>query len=203
MVDEKDVVVQGEVAGEGNKDDQRPHNDNGSHKEVWFLGCHSDVGGSNQDDDQPALANVPFRWMLWEAVRHDLRLGPISLLRMPAIMKVPDVRVYLAQHLPQALNVWVGPNGLLPYDVAPGLVSAICSDFAPQHCRRIVHLAAAHDTSTHIIQTAWTGPQTDDRAQGKTESLKGIGYRALEHFPLTWTWYEMKAGAWVPVSGRA
>lgn len=173
----------------------------GSHKEVWFLGAHSDVGGSNHNDDQPALSNVPFRWMLWEAVMHDLRLGPISLLRMPAIMNVPAVRKYLEQNLPQALSTWLVPNGVLPYDVTPDLMSKIRRDFQPVHRCRIVQLAANHDTASDIIRP--DANQTDDRAQGKTESLKGLGYRALEYWPFTWTWYESRADAWVPVTRPA
>ena len=30
-------------------------------REVWFMGCHSDVGGGNELNDEPALANVAFR----------------------------------------------------------------------------------------------------------------------------------------------
>lgn len=29
--------------------------------EVWFMGCHSDVGGGRDPNDLPALSNVPFR----------------------------------------------------------------------------------------------------------------------------------------------
>jgi uncharacterized protein (DUF2235 family) len=29
--------------------------------EVWFMGCHSDVGGGNDLNDDPSLSNVPFR----------------------------------------------------------------------------------------------------------------------------------------------
>jgi len=42
-------------------------------QEVWFAGCHSDVGGGNaKDSKRHALSNVPLRWMLREI---NLNLG--------------------------------------------------------------------------------------------------------------------------------
>ncbi|KAI0044657.1 hypothetical protein FA95DRAFT_1583670 [Auriscalpium vulgare] len=39
-------------------------------EEVWFAGCHCDVGGSAVRDDAPhALANIPLRWMVREVAR--------------------------------------------------------------------------------------------------------------------------------------
>ena len=31
------------------------------HEEVWFMGCHSDVGGGNDANDASSLSNIPFR----------------------------------------------------------------------------------------------------------------------------------------------
>jgi len=31
------------------------------HVEVWFMGCHSDVGGGNDLNDDPSLSNISFR----------------------------------------------------------------------------------------------------------------------------------------------
>jgi len=39
-------------------------------KEVWFVGCHTDVGGgSTPNTDAHTLANIPLRWMMQEIVR--------------------------------------------------------------------------------------------------------------------------------------
>ncbi|KAH9059128.1 hypothetical protein EDB87DRAFT_1791652 [Lactarius vividus] len=39
-------------------------------KEVWFAGCHTDVGGgSTPDSTKQSLANIPLRWMIQEARR--------------------------------------------------------------------------------------------------------------------------------------
>ncbi|KAI9508360.1 hypothetical protein F5148DRAFT_918894 [Russula earlei] len=41
-------------------------------KEVWFAGCHSDVGGGSAlDKDGHSLANIPLRWMVEQAVNAD------------------------------------------------------------------------------------------------------------------------------------
>jgi len=46
-------------------------------KQVWFAGCHSDIGGSYEPDkDGRAIADVPFKWMLDEASSAGLRIEP-------------------------------------------------------------------------------------------------------------------------------
>jgi hypothetical protein len=30
-------------------------------KDMWFMGCHSDVGGGNDLNNQDSLTNIPFR----------------------------------------------------------------------------------------------------------------------------------------------
>ncbi|KAF9508682.1 hypothetical protein BS47DRAFT_1415327 [Hydnum rufescens UP504] len=41
-------------------------------KEVWFPGCHGDVGGGKApDEEQYALSNVPLRWMIKEIIIAD------------------------------------------------------------------------------------------------------------------------------------
>lgn len=39
-------------------------------KEVWFVGCHTDIGGGSTPNTKPhSLANIPLRWMMQEIVR--------------------------------------------------------------------------------------------------------------------------------------
>jgi uncharacterized protein (DUF2235 family) len=42
-------------------------------KEVWFVGCHSDIGGG---DEEAETAKISFRWMLGEATTAGLLLDP-------------------------------------------------------------------------------------------------------------------------------
>ncbi|KAH9952519.1 hypothetical protein BC827DRAFT_1367125 [Russula dissimulans] len=53
-------------------------------QEVWFRGCHADVGGGNANDlDNYALSNVSLRWMVREIVKAGITLEPIEALRKP------------------------------------------------------------------------------------------------------------------------
>ena len=36
--------------------------------EVWFAGCHSDVGGSAAEDKDHSLADISLRWMIKQIV---------------------------------------------------------------------------------------------------------------------------------------
>jgi hypothetical protein len=51
--------------GQTNGNDRCGHPDNSATlpraKEVWLMGCHSDVGGGNDSGDHSSLANIPFR----------------------------------------------------------------------------------------------------------------------------------------------
>ncbi|KAI0032570.1 hypothetical protein K488DRAFT_49576 [Vararia minispora EC-137] len=45
-------------------------------KEVWFAGCHSDVGGGNAlNTAQYALANIPLRWMVREVMQAECSIA--------------------------------------------------------------------------------------------------------------------------------
>ncbi|GKZ19767.1 hypothetical protein AbraIFM66951_010816 [Aspergillus brasiliensis] len=47
-------------------------------EEVWFAGCHSDIGGGLKldEDEDLALSHVPLVWMVQEAQRAGLRFDP-------------------------------------------------------------------------------------------------------------------------------
>jgi len=46
-------------------------------KQVWFAGCHSDVGGSYAPDrDATFLSDIPLMWLLEEAEKKGLRFEP-------------------------------------------------------------------------------------------------------------------------------
>jgi len=44
--------------------------------EVWFSGCHADVGGGKHRDKIEPTAEIALRWMLGEAKQQGLRLNP-------------------------------------------------------------------------------------------------------------------------------
>ncbi|KAH7924732.1 hypothetical protein BV22DRAFT_1129559 [Leucogyrophana mollusca] len=57
------------------------HRDHGPHvKEVWFAGCHSDIGGGSKKNTQLNNAAVPVLWMGREAMIAGLKLYPSKVI---------------------------------------------------------------------------------------------------------------------------
>ncbi len=50
-------------------------------KEVWFAGVHSDVGGGYPETES-ALAKIPLKWMIVEAVEAGLRISELRYKRL-------------------------------------------------------------------------------------------------------------------------
>ncbi|KAG9319016.1 hypothetical protein JVU11DRAFT_1137, partial [Chiua virens] len=53
-------------------------------KEVWFAGCHSDVGGTSKPGKSHLSGNVSLLWMRREATQSGLKLQPTDLVWVPA-----------------------------------------------------------------------------------------------------------------------
>lgn len=52
-------------------------------QQVWFAGCHSDIGGSYAPDENGhLLSDIPLKWMAKEAVKHGLDVDS-NLLTVP------------------------------------------------------------------------------------------------------------------------
>lgn len=47
-------------------------------KEVWFAGCHSDIGGGNRLNADLLLGDVPLIWMEWEAMQAGLHISHLA-----------------------------------------------------------------------------------------------------------------------------
>ncbi|KAH9081493.1 hypothetical protein EDB83DRAFT_550270 [Lactarius deliciosus] len=58
----------------GNASKTTPHKFVTDVKEVWFAGCHADVGGGMHDNDKTALSDISLRWMVRELVRADVKV---------------------------------------------------------------------------------------------------------------------------------
>ena len=52
----------------------------GRHREMWFAGVHSDVGGQFPDDHR--LSDIAFAWMVGEAAEAGLRVDPKAYRRL-------------------------------------------------------------------------------------------------------------------------
>lgn len=65
----------------------------GRHREVWFAGVHSDVGGQYPDDHD--LSDIAFGWMVEEAVQAGLEIDERAYERLLGVRfgeKIPDER---------------------------------------------------------------------------------------------------------------
>lgn len=176
-------------------------------KEVWFRGVHSSVGGSSDPDDGPSLSNIPFRWMLWEAVQCDLRTGPISILQSYAFMSIPTVAAYIPACLSPAMfalfhqpiqAIGVSPM-VLPRNVDRGSITQIRAQFNENHRRHVIHLAAQYDTTLSLApgnpQAAVGQPTTQDLLSDFEDSLCGLAYWMMDYAPLFLQrrWYALGA----------
>ncbi|KZS92723.1 hypothetical protein SISNIDRAFT_385450, partial [Sistotremastrum niveocremeum HHB9708] len=62
-------------------------------KEVWFAGCHGDVGGGSVDNDEDNnLAMIPLRWMIQEAINTNTGiLFDLAQLHLIGLnLRIPD-----------------------------------------------------------------------------------------------------------------
>ncbi|GMK53435.1 hypothetical protein CspeluHIS016_0100210 [Cutaneotrichosporon spelunceum] len=57
--------------------------------DCWFMGAHSDVGGGSTLNGDPSLSNIPFRWILREAVDCGLLISPAGTSYLAATA-MPD-----------------------------------------------------------------------------------------------------------------
>ncbi|KLT40011.1 hypothetical protein CC85DRAFT_287892 [Cutaneotrichosporon oleaginosum] len=53
--------------------------------DCWFMGSHSDVGGGSDFNGDPSLSNIPFRWILREAVDCGILLSSTGVRYLKAV----------------------------------------------------------------------------------------------------------------------
>jgi hypothetical protein len=193
-LDERRVKFQPEFRQSNSDESHTTLNGIARNKEVWFLGVHTSVGGGHEPDVDPSLANIPFRWMLAEAVACGLRTGAINILRANAIMVVPTVWEYILEHIPAVYHTyWRDP--IVSYPAETSLVSdaeyygnidRLEALFSANHREQVIRLAAEYDTiMSPLPHEADAGlPVTNDLLCNKHESLAGPGYLFMDYvFP--------------------
>ncbi|KZS92702.1 hypothetical protein SISNIDRAFT_466593 [Sistotremastrum niveocremeum HHB9708] len=94
----------------------RPKKAPTDHKEVWFAGCHCDVGGGSvKNDVKTNLAMIPLRWMIKETIETEtgilFDLAQLSLLGLtPVLPSSPTLilssEVVPKKELPRLTDVW-------------------------------------------------------------------------------------------------
>jgi len=84
-------------------------------KEVWFAGCHTDIGGGSVANDvASSLANVPLRWMMREVIASQcgIQFDPAAMARLNVHMDFPSPSSEPIDLPTLTLNGGAGSNGL-------------------------------------------------------------------------------------------
>ncbi|KAK8847716.1 hypothetical protein IAR55_005575 [Kwoniella newhampshirensis] len=148
-------------------------------KEVWFLGCHSDVGGGNDENGQASLSNITFRWMLREAEHCGLKLDAPNVLLQSAL-DVPPVAKYI-ESIPN-LSPLVDElkqhffHRLIQLHEQAEIRREIESILTPDKIHMLIDLAAAFDTESQYF--------SPNEIRAKESDL-----RRLPKESLTWKWW--------------
>jgi hypothetical protein len=114
-------------------------------REVWFMGCHSDVGGGNDRNDAPSLSDIPFRWMLREAELCGLIISPVGLTLLPATSEVTSVEELFPRALKDVLKGQL-EGYINEQDATPRVKQLVKPNFSPEVIRAIIGKAAQQDT---------------------------------------------------------
>ncbi len=148
-------------------------------KEVWFMGCHSDCGGGNDENGKPSLSNISFRWMIREAEECGLRIDPIGVCFLPALVATPATTHFVPPHLIAMLQAQF--DGVADEHEQDLEIEAMVRTALPRNViHEIIHEAAAFDTA---MEGDAGGPITDDLVRLPLESLTPPWY-PLEIFIL-------------------
>ncbi|KAG8930843.1 hypothetical protein FRC01_002187 [Tulasnella sp. 417] len=165
-------------------------------KEVWFAGCHSDVGGgSSRNNDIHTLANSSFQWMVSEVLRY----APYVLFR-------PDASQY--ENGFSALTVT--KTDLIPKPARSRIpvsfrrVATRCPSpsSAPEYLNLLNNTAdpitlngtAAEEEQT-VIVVEQTEPETDANVPMNNQFIKRLVWLILEYIP-TSQYYQDGDGIW-------
>ncbi|BEJ14191.1 hypothetical protein CspHIS471_0313650 [Cutaneotrichosporon sp. HIS471] len=155
--------------------------------DCWFMGTHSDVGGGTDLNGDPSLSNIPFRWIVREAVDCGLLISATGMnyLSAMALPKMPE-REHL--QVPEIPNEQTLERMRRLSEIADTRIKSRATEqdnivefetlrnSIPQDpLRRLAYIATLRD--------ACAGPPTDDASQPPQESLKHLWW-LLEVFPL-------------------
>ncbi|RSH95514.1 hypothetical protein EHS25_000606 [Saitozyma podzolica] len=116
--------------------------------ECWFMGCHSDVGGGEDQNFTASLSNIPFRWMIREAAKCGIRLDASQIVCQPAFSDVQTVKD--SGIIPEQLRKLLDEMSLSPvidYDKEEAVRALIDEHLRPPALLNLVTMAAAYDTT--------------------------------------------------------
>lgn len=119
--------------------------------QVWFAGCHCDVGGGNQPEDGLLLSTLPLHWMAHHASSHgmlvDWRKMPPIDLHAEALAKINESLTGLYTLTPHLRNIAV--NACL-YESVQFRCATPTADYAPGN----LHVRGGQLANAYTIVTA-------------------------------------------------
>ena len=167
--------------------------------EVWFSGCHSDIGGGSvPDSDAHALSSITLRWMLKECTKLQVGLlfDKAALRRAgfpPSTFHPPSVLQQLSIKQPKSTS---SPNTLeVPQPVMPsldGILGLELPSEAPSASPR--RSFETHTSEDHFKMTA----DELDKEEALTpihDQARKFMWWPLELMPLVYT-YQDEHGNW-------
>ena len=167
-------------------------------QEVWFSGCHSDVGGGSVlDSETHALSSISLRWMLKECTKLQIGLlfDKAALRRAgfpPSTFHPPSVlqQLVIKQTQPMSSNTLEVPPQVMPsHDGILGL--ELPGNAAAALLRRSVE---SHTSEDHFKMMASDLDKEEALAPMHDEARK-LGWWPLELLPLMHT-YQDEDGNW-------
>jgi len=165
-------------------------------KQVWFAGCHSDVGGGNAKDSSTlALSNIPLRWMVREVMNTtpDVHFDTVALkeLKIP----LPEIR-------PLGARVQEASEATVVEDPRPALqhVNSECdSAFRKESTSTHTHAPTCGGECSPLLQSLALDEALDarDLVNKSTDEIKRCPcWWILEIWPTYRQWQD-KDGQWV------
>lgn len=165
-------------------------------KEVWFAGCHADVGGgSNRSNGIHTLANPSFQWMVSEVLKH----APYVLFR-------PDA--FEPENGFSALTVT--KTDLVPKPAHSLALSTLrrapTTDPSPARTTKpLPFVNASEDSATlnameveeeqTVVVVEQTDPEADANAPMNDQLVEGLVWLILEYIPFS-KYYQDEDGRW-------
>ncbi|KAG8976656.1 hypothetical protein FRB90_009100 [Tulasnella sp. 427] len=172
-------------------------------KEVWFAGCHSDVGGgSTRNNDIHTLANPSLQWMVSEVLKY----APFVLFRPDAFTYDKAFSTYTitkSDLVPKAARPRI-PSAFLRAGASPGenplAASAPPTPSAspnplPGTAGSAPLNGATHDEEQKIVSVEQTDPETDANAPKNDQLVKKPVWLILEYIPI-FQYYQDETGTW-------
>ncbi|KAG8925575.1 hypothetical protein FRC00_003842 [Tulasnella sp. 408] len=154
--------------------------------EVWFAGCHADVGGgSTKNDDIHTLANPSLQWMVSEVLAH----APEVVFRPDAFTYDKAFSTYTVTKSDRTPKL-ARPRTPSTAHHAPAAATNGSAGTAGSSALK------GRDAEEEIVHSVvQTNPEKDAKADVNDQLVKKRVWLLLEYIP-TFQFYELETGGW-------